>query len=95
MKKKDIIIGLMIAFFLSVFISPFASRWPDGLEKVAEEKGFIKKGEVPPVIISPIPDYMLHCIKNETFGVAFAGLCGTVIVFLVSFSVTSLLKRKE
>ena len=32
--------GLMVAVGLALFASPFASGSPDGLEKVAQDKGF-------------------------------------------------------
>jgi hypothetical protein len=42
--KGFIWIGLGISLLLALFISPFASSSPDGLEKVAETKGFAEKG---------------------------------------------------
>ena len=57
MKRKDILIGLMLAIFIALFLSPFASTWPDGLERIAASKGFLEKGEGKHMIPSPLPDY--------------------------------------
>ena len=44
MKVRMWIIVLAIALVCSVFLSPFASSHPDGLEKVAEDQEFIDRG---------------------------------------------------
>jgi cobalt/nickel transport protein len=38
-------IGLGASLLVALFLSPFASSSPDGLEKVAETGGFKEKGE--------------------------------------------------
>jgi len=93
MKKKEIIIGLMVAIFLALFISPFASQWPDGLEKVAEDKGFLHKGEVEPILSSPIPDYSWPGMKNEKVATSLAGGVGTFIIFFLGYGIATLLKK--
>ncbi len=40
MRRKDIIAGIIIIVALSALFIPFASESPDGLEKVASDKGF-------------------------------------------------------
>lgn len=90
--KKEIFFGLLIALFLAIVISPFASPWPDGLEKVAENKGFLEKGEIEPVIHSPVPDYTWPGIKNERVATSIAGMAGTILVFAVALGIGYLLK---
>ena len=41
MKRNEILIGLGLSLFVGVVLSPFASSWPDGLEWIAEQYGFI------------------------------------------------------
>lgn len=93
MNKKEIIVGLIIALFLAILISPFASSWPDGLEKVAEDKGFLKKGEVRPVVTSPIPDYAFPGIENEGLATSFAGGIGVLLVFGMTYALAALIKK--
>jgi cobalt/nickel transport protein len=95
MKRRDIIIGVVIALFLAGIISMFASSWPDGLEKVAENKGFLEKGEVEPTVKSPVPDYAMPGLKNEKLATSIAGIAGTLLVFGLSYGLAILLKRKH
>lgn len=93
--KKEYIIGLFIAFFLAAVLSPFASPWPDGLEKVAEDKNFIEKAEVKPAVTSPIPDYVMPGIKSEALATSAAGIIGTLIVFLAGCGLASVLVGRK
>jgi len=94
MNKKDIVIGLLIALILAFFISPLASSSPDGLEKVAEDKGFFEKSEVEPAVVSPMPDYVWPGLKNERLATSFAGVLGTLAVFGLAFGAGALLKKE-
>ncbi len=93
MNKKNIIFGLLTALLLAILLSPFASSWPDGLEKVAEDKGFLEKGEVQPSLTSPIPDYTWPGVKSEKVATSLAGIMGTLFVFGMGYGVATLLKR--
>ena len=90
-----ILIGLLVVLILAVAISPFASSWPDGLEKVAEDKGFLEKGEGPPAWKFPLmPDYVMPLIRESKLAAAIAGLVGTVFVFVMSWGLAHLLKKR-
>lgn len=94
MKKKHMLLGLLVSLLLALILSPFASQLPDGLERVAEDKGFSEKGEVEPVIPSPIPDYSWPGLKSERLATSFAGTAGTLIVFGISYGIAFLIRRK-
>lgn len=79
-----ILIGLLISIILAVFISPFASESPDGLERVAKDLNFINRAEGKEVIQAPLPDYSVPSIKNKTISGSFAGFIGTVITFVIA-----------
>jgi cobalt/nickel transport protein len=83
--KKEVIFGLILALFLAVFIAPFASRLPDGLEKVAQGKGLLGKTQVKPLVLAPIPDYHWPGIKNKKISAAISGLAGTLAVFIIGY----------
>lgn len=93
--EKWILILLGVAVLAAIFLSPFASTKPDGLERVAEDKGFLEKGEGPQAVKSPIPDYTLPGIRNEKLSTSIAGLVGVVIVALLGFGLGAILKKKE
>lgn len=93
MDKKEILLWLTAALVLAFFISPFASSSPDGLEKVAEEKGFLEKGEVKPAIASPVPDYAWPGVDNERMATGLAGIMGTLVVFGLAYGAGVIVKR--
>ncbi len=91
--KYFLIGGLIVSVFLAFFVSPFASSYPDGLERVATNHGFIQKGEKNVWDHSPIADYVFPGIKSEFLAKGLAGLVGTLIVFALSYSVLFLVRR--
>ncbi|GAH50540.1 unnamed protein product [marine sediment metagenome] len=59
-------VGIIAALVIAMFVSVFASSFPDGLEKVAENLGFIDKAEeIVPESIFLIPDYVFGAVDNE------------------------------
>jgi len=87
-------IGLGISLLLALFLSPFASTSPDGLEKVAETKGFSEKGESWKLWKHALlPDYTIPWIKNKKVSTAVSGLVGTLAIFLIAFGIGSLIKK--
>lgn len=92
--SKIVIIGLLIATITAVLFPPFASKSPDGLEKVAEDKGFLHKGEGQEVFSSPIPDYSVKGVKNENLSTSLAGLLGTLLTFGIAYGIGYFVKRK-
>ncbi len=77
-------VGLGVALLLAVF-SPLASAHPDGLEWVAEQKGFLDVAQGP--LFEIIPDYVFPGITNEAFATIVAGIVGSLIVFGVALGV--------
>ncbi len=70
--------GLLIALALAV-ASPWASAHPDGLEWVAEQKGFLDAAQGP--LYHIIPDYVFPGVSNEGAATIIAGIVGVLIVF--------------
>jgi cobalt/nickel transport protein len=95
MSRKEIVIGLIMAVIVAIFLSPLASSWPDGLEKVAHDHGFIAKSEQGSILKSPIPDYAFPGIKNEKMATAISGLLGTFVIFGIGCGLALLLKRRR
>ena len=97
MKKRVdgfIWIGLGVALLLALFLSPFASTSPDGLEKVAQTKGFSEKGE--PWKLwkhAPFFEYTLPWIKNEKVSTAISGLIGTLAIFFIAVGIGRLIRK--
>lgn len=84
--------GLAIALILALF-SPLASPYPDGLERVAEDFGFIERAQEP--LYEVIPDYVFPGISNEALATIAAGIVGTLIVYGIAVGLAALLRRRE
>ena len=94
--KLFVIVAVAVAVGLAMAVSPFASTSPDGLNKVAEDKGFIDKGELHQVQESaPIEGYAFPGIDDERVAKGVAGLVGTLGVFVAGFGVAAVLRRRE
>ncbi|MCL5057698.1 MAG: PDGLE domain-containing protein [Actinobacteria bacterium] len=92
---KKIYKVLLLALIVAAILSPFASSSPDGLERVAEDLGFLEKGEGEPIIASPVPDYVFPGIENESIATAIAGVMGTLTTFGVMYGLAKVTKRKS
>ena len=87
-------IGLGIVLLLALFLSPFATTSPDGLEKVAETKGFAEKGETWKFWKhAPLSGYNFPWIKNEKISTALSGLIGTLAIFFIALGIGKLIKK--
>ena len=93
MNRTEILIGLLAALILAFFIAPFASSSPDGLEKVAEDKAFLEKGETAPVVIAPVPDYAWPGVDDERMATGIAGIFGALIVFGIAYTIGILITK--
>jgi hypothetical protein len=83
----------LIASLLLAVLSPLASASPDGLEKVAENHGFLSQVHSAPFQV--IADYVFPGIHNEKLATILAGLLGTMVVFGVAYGLTWLIKRRR
>jgi PDGLE domain len=89
------VLALAVAVALGTALAPFASSSPDGLEKVAEEKGFLDKGRLAPVQeSSPAPDYAFPGVGDARLATAAAGFVGTIGVFLLGGGVVAVVRRR-
>ena len=85
-------IALLVCLLVAVF-SPLASSSPDGLERVAENKGFIGLAQEAPFQL--IADYVFPGIGNEAVATILAGLIGTLTLFGVVYGLAWLLKSRK
>jgi len=92
MKSKWWLIGLLACLAVAC-LSPLASSSPDGLERVAEDKGFIDLGQEAPFQV--IADYVFPGVENEAVATILAGLIGTLVLFGLVYGVAWLIKSKK
>jgi hypothetical protein len=92
MNKKWWLIAFIVCMVLAT-ISPLASSSPDGLEKVAEDKGFIDVAEGAPFEI--VADYVFPGIENEAMATVLAGWLGTMMLFGIAYGLAWLIKSRK
>jgi cobalt/nickel transport system permease protein len=85
------VFGLVIALGLAI-LAPLASNHPDGLEWVAEQKGFLEAARAP--LFNIFPNYVLPGISNQALATILAGILGTLLVFGVALAVATLRRKK-
>ena len=86
--------GALILVLLLAILSPLASSSPDGLERVAEDKGFISTALGP--FFEVVPDYVIPGVTNEALATILAGIAGTLILFGIGYGLAKLLSvRRE
>jgi hypothetical protein len=87
------IAGVTIAGLVVVIAVALASGDPDGLERVAEDLGFIDRAADAP--ISVIPDYAVPGIDDPAVASILAGLIGVAIVFVAMIVLGRVLARRR
>ncbi len=98
MTRRFTLLGLLVAIAVAVLLSPLASRSPDGLERVAEDKGFRERGEAAAVLRAPAPDYTIPGVESDRLSTPLAGALGTLGAFgcaLVLAQVLSLRRKRR
>ncbi|HRW05328.1 MAG TPA: energy-coupling factor ABC transporter permease [Caldilineaceae bacterium] len=84
--------GLLISLIVAIF-SFAASGSPDGLERVAEDHGFIGSALDP--VYHILPDYTIPFIPNETVSGIVAVVLGTLVVFGVAMMIGRMIKTER
>jgi cobalt/nickel transport system permease protein len=72
-----VVAGVIISLAV-VLLSPLASAFPDGLERVAEDMGFIGTAQDAPYQI--LPDYTVPFLGETALSTIVAGLIGALVV---------------
>ncbi|MEB2332894.1 MAG: energy-coupling factor ABC transporter permease [Anaerolineaceae bacterium] len=76
-----------------VLLSPLASAFPDGLERVAENHGFLQLAQTSPYEI--IPGYTVPFLGDTSLSTVVAGLVGVLIVLALSILAGTSLQKKS
>lgn len=93
--RTVVVTGLVVALLLASLVSFYASASPDGLERVAEGLGFAATAGEHASSGSPLADYGLAGIEDARLSGGLAGAIGVVVVGLVMFLLTRLLRRRS
>lgn len=88
-------LGLVLAVALAVFVAPFASSSPDGLERVAIDHNFTDKAQETSWKLALAPDYVMPGASSEGSATALSGLVGTLLVFAVAVLLMRLVRWRN
>ena len=92
--KKFLAAGFLVSLFLAGVVCFYASSDPDGLEKVAEEIGFIETAKDHTYADGALADYSVKGIENERASVGVAGVIGVIGTAVVGGALFTLIARK-
>jgi len=92
-----VLTGLGIALLIAIFLSPFASKDPDGLDRVSEDLKFKDKElqEKPAKKLPFSAVFDEYTVKNvpQTIATPLAGLAGTLATFSLAWGIGKLVVR--
>ncbi|MET8693428.1 energy-coupling factor ABC transporter permease [Streptomyces bauhiniae] len=89
------ITGLVTSLVLAGFVSFYASANPDGLEKVAHDKGIDKKTEPHHSSDSPLADYGVKDVANARLSGGLAGVIGVGVTIVAGSAVFWAVRRRR
>lgn len=78
-------VGIAISLLAAGVVSFYASGDPDGLEKVAEDQGFIEQATDSANATLPTADYGIQGVESERLSVGLAGVLGVAVMIVVAF----------
>jgi hypothetical protein len=85
--------GMAIAALIVIILVPLASPDPDGLERVAEDHGFI--GQATNFFSGLFSDYAIPGINDPRLSTILSGLLGVAIVVGIVFVLGRILARRR
>ncbi len=86
--------ALAAAVFVGGVLSLFASRAPDGLQKVAADQGFGQAAQKP-ALPSLLAGYRIPGIRQGWLAAGLAGFCGTLVLFAAGAGVGRLARGRR
>ena len=93
--KKFYLVFLLVTIGLAGIVSFYASSSPDGLEKVAEDVGFIETAKYHSLDNSALADYGVAGIENERLSVGIAGILGVIATGVLMYLIIKFVSRKK
>ncbi|MEV0965338.1 energy-coupling factor ABC transporter permease [Streptomyces sp. NPDC049910] len=93
--RPVLLAGLVISLVLAGFVSFYASADPDGLERVAADKGIDTKVEDHAAAESPLADYGIRGFDNARVSGGLAGAVGVGATLAVGTGVFLVVRRRR
>jgi len=93
--KHVVLAGLLVAFLLAGVVSFYASSSPDGLNRVALDKGFAQTEKTDGAAKSPFAGYETKGVDNDRLSGGLAGVVGSVLVLTLAGGLAFAVRRRD
>ncbi|MBA9004107.1 PDGLE domain-containing protein [Thermomonospora cellulosilytica] len=93
--RRFLLAFLLVALVVAGVLSYYASGDPDGLTKVAEDKGFAAQEKEHALSDSPVSDYGVKGVENERLSGGLAGVLGVGLTAAVGGGLFWLVRRRD
>ncbi len=90
-----VVCGVLVALGLAAGLGPFASSSPDGLNKVAEDHGFIDQAKDHALTDSPVAGYAVRGVEDDKVSKALSGLIGVLVTFGAGLLLSKALRARR
>jgi cobalt/nickel transport system permease protein len=90
-----VLVGIAAAVALVILIAPNANANPDGLEKVAAEKGIDREVRDHDLAGGPFADYGVSGVDNRYVGTWISGLLGVAVTFAIGAGIVYVVRRSR
>lgn len=87
------LLAAVVALVLAAVVSFYASGDPDGLERVAEDEGFVDAAADHDLGDGPLADYEVEGVDDDRLSVGLAGVVGVVVTLAVGAGLFRLVRR--
>jgi hypothetical protein len=88
-----VIAGLLLALALVLFVSPFANPNPDGLNRVAMDKGFADTETDHGLSDSPLADYEVSGVEHDGVSKGLSGVAGILATFALGLGLFAVARK--
>jgi cobalt/nickel transport protein len=88
-----VVTGLLLALLLAGVVSYYAASSPDGLNRVAHDKGFAATEEQHNQV-APLAGYQASAVHNDRLSGGLAGVVGCAVVLVLAGGLTLVLRRR-
>jgi uncharacterized membrane protein len=89
-----VVAGVLLALVLAGFVSYYASRSPDGLERVAHDHGFAHSARGHATGEGPLADYRTRGVDDDRLSGGLAGVAGALVVLVLAGGLVLLVRRR-
>jgi cobalt/nickel transport protein len=92
--KTLVAAGLLVALVLAGFVSHYASRSPDGLNRVARDQGFASTQKQHLAQDSPMAGYRTRGVDDGRLSGGLAGVAGALVVLALAGGLALVVRRR-